>query len=62
MKQDLTEYSDNELSMHVFNDEGLYRSRNRYGFLESLTEYFIFTDSQLDVLKDDLTEDEKENA
>lgn len=56
-KQDLTEYSDQELSLMVFNDEDLYRMRRSFGFVEYLREVFIFTDDQLEVLKVDLRED-----
>lgn len=57
-RQDLREYSDDELSLWVFNDEGLYSMR-RYFFNqpEMLKQYFIFTDEQLDVLMDDLKSD-----
>lgn len=57
-KQDLREYSDAELSLMVFNDEGLYRMRHRRGLFEILDELFIYTDEQLETLKEDL-EDEK---
>lgn len=60
MKTDLTEYSDNELSMHVFNDEGLYRMRNKPYLKETLDEYFIYTDEQYEVLLQDIEEDNEE--
>ncbi len=59
-KQDLTEYSDSELSLLVFNDEGLYRMRRRRDFIDTLREYFIFTDEQLEELKQDLQDEEEE--
>lgn len=58
-KTDLTEYSDNELSLHVFNDEGLYRMRRRRDFMDTLREFFIFTDEQEEVLKQDLQDEEE---
>lgn len=58
-KQDLTEYSDGELSLWVFNDEGLYRMRRKKDLLlETLKEIFIFTDAQLKELEADLEADE----
>ena len=58
MKQDITIYSDNELSLIVFNDEYLYKLRhNERALLETLNEFFIFNDEQLETLKDDLQDD-----
>jgi hypothetical protein len=51
-KQDLTEYSDNELSLLVFNDEYLYRMRHHSGLYELLKDLFIY--EQLEQLKQDL--------
>lgn len=60
-KQDITEYSDNELSLIVFNDECFYRMRrNRKALISSLEEFFKFTDEQLEVLNNDLDSDEEE--
>jgi hypothetical protein len=60
-KQDLTGYSDSELSLIVFNDECLYRQRRRRASLvETLREFFIFTDEQLQELNNDLDADEEE--
>ena len=53
-KQDLTKYSDSELSLMVFNDEMLYKMRNRRNFIETLREIFIFSESQLNELNQDL--------
>jgi hypothetical protein len=58
-KQDLTQYSDGELSLHVFNDEYLYRQRNSRHLKELLNEIFIFTDGQWEELENDLKEDEE---
>lgn len=60
-RTDLTQYSENELSLMVFNDEGLYRMRNRSYLIETLRELFIFSDEQLDVLKQDIQDDNEEN-
>lgn len=60
MKQDLTQYSENELSLLVFNDEGLYLMRRKSYFFETLEEFFIYTPEQLDVLKEDLKADLEE--
>lgn len=56
-KQDLTQYSENELSLQVFNDEGLYNIRHRGYLFETLKSLFIFTDEQLKVLTQDLKDD-----
>lgn len=60
MKQDLREHSDNELSLVVFNDEGLYRARHRSWFIDHLKDLFLFTDTQLEVLEQDLEDDLRE--
>ena len=62
MKQDLTGYSDSELSLLVFNDEGLYRKRHRRGFVSLLDELFIYTTAQLEELLTDLEDDLQESA
>lgn len=51
---DLTEYSDRELSMVVYNDSGLYRMRHDSDLIDELQEVFNFTPCQLLVLLDDL--------
>ena len=57
----ITEYSDQELSLMVFNDESLYNARHSIGFIESIiNELFIYTDEQLEVLEEDLKEDLEE--
>jgi len=53
-KIDLTQYTDNELSMVVFNDSGLYRMRHDSDLISELEEVFTFTPCQLLVLLDDL--------
>ncbi len=59
MKQDITQHSDNELSLIVMNDESLYNMRRRSDLLEILKEYFIFTDEQAEVLRQDIEDDLK---
>lgn len=58
MKQDLTQYSDNELSLVVMNDEGLYRMRRNSQFIGLLKDLFLFTEEQLEVLEQDLKDEE----
>ena len=58
MKQDLREFSDQELSLWIFNDESLYNMRRYFlNHPKMLSQYFIFTDAQLEVLIQDLTDD-----
>jgi len=51
---DLTEYSDRELSLVVYNDQGLYNCRHDSDLIDELEEVFTFTPCQLLVLLDDL--------
>jgi len=60
-RQDLRQYSDEELSLIVMNDEGLYIDRHKSWFISQLEELFLFTDEQLEVLKQDLEDDLKES-
>jgi len=53
-KIDLTQYTDNELSMVVYNDSGLYSMRHDSDLISELEEVFTFTPCQLLVLLDDL--------
>lgn len=62
MKEDLTQYTDSELSLRVFNDEGLYRGRHMKGFMYLLEDIFIFTHEQEDELLQDLQDDLEEVA
>lgn len=63
MKKDLKEYSDQELSLIVMNDEGLYQMRRsilqdcKAGRPSILAELFEYTDEQLEVLEQDLKDD-----
>ena len=52
------EYNDSELSLHVFNDEGLYGIRHSPDFVDILDELFLYTNAQLVELKCDLEEEE----
>jgi len=57
---DLTRYSDQELSLHVFNDEYLYVERHDIPYLLALcAEEFLFTEEQLSVLLADLKDEEE---
>jgi hypothetical protein len=58
MKQDIRQYSDNELSLLVFNDEYLYLRRFRAGFAQMIDEMFEYTSEQLDVLIQDINDEE----
>jgi hypothetical protein len=57
MKQDITNQSESELSLIVFNDEWFYNVRHRTGFLNIIDETFIYTTAQLEELKRDLQDD-----
>lgn len=59
-KQDLREYSENELSLWVFNDEWLYNQRHSRSFLILIYETFEYTADQLRVLIEDLDADAAE--
>ena len=56
-KQDVTMHSDDELSLIVMNDEFFYTQRHDRGFLSLVSESFIYTSEQLDVLTQDLEDD-----
>lgn len=60
MKLDITNYSDEELSLIVFNDEILYLSRHNDNFFDLIDDEFIYTDEQKDVLIQDLSDDKDE--
>jgi hypothetical protein len=55
--QDITQYSDNELSRLVFNDEYLYWSRRKPFLKDIIDQSYIYTDEQWATLQQDL-EDE----
>jgi len=54
---DLTGYSDSELSLHVFNDEYLYRQRHKNSLGETLDQLYIYTPEQYQELLQDLEDD-----
>ena len=56
-KMDLTERSDRELSLLVFNNEFLYLKRFRPNIVDILDHHFIYTAAQLDKLNEDLKVD-----
>lgn len=62
--EDLRQYSDDELSLRVFNEEYFYCERNyddKPDYVIALCrEEFFFTDDQLEVLKQDLIDDQAE--
>ena len=62
--QDLTQYTDQELSLRVFNEEYFYIERNHNGnsnYLKALiNEEFHYTSEQMDVLEQDLIDDLEE--
>lgn len=63
MKQDLREYSDNELSLLVFNDETLYKLRRQFLIgTELLDDMFLYTNEQLETLIEDIKQDLEEEA
>ena len=58
-REDITGYSDQELSLRVFNDEYYYNEiANRDYLLALVAEQFKYTVSQMDELLTDLDEDE----
>jgi len=57
--EDLREYSDDELSLRVFNDEYLYDIRHTGDLEFIIDEYFVYTLRQYKVLQADLREDKQ---
>jgi hypothetical protein len=59
--KDLTQYSDSELSLNVFNEEYFYIERHNRPYLMALiAEEFVYTPEQLEELIDDLNDDDYE--
>lgn len=59
--QDLTQYSDDELSLVVFNTEDLYLLRHDIDLLLGvLNEAYLYTDIQKDILIQDIEQDYSE--
>lgn len=53
-------YSDNQLSLQVYNDEYFYNERHNQDFLMALIdEEFHYTEAQRKILIDDLNQEEK---
>ena len=56
-RKDLTAYSDQELALHVMNDEYYYSEIDNHDYLMALLEeQFIYTGEQLAVLNQQLSE------
>ena len=56
--KDLTQYTDQELSLNVFNDEYFYNERHNRPYLLALVdEEFVYTDKQMAELINDLDDD-----
>jgi hypothetical protein len=53
-KTDITMYSEDELSLRVFNEEELYRERHDPNFKKMIEDTFIYTRDQLITLCRDL--------
>ena len=59
-KQDLTPFGKEELSLNVFNDEGLYSLRHDDDLFDILDEVFIYSEAQAAELRQDLIDDLEE--
>jgi len=64
---DIRDYSDQELSLLFLNDEGLYRElmravrREKFDIIKDICdEYFVYSDDQLQDLKDTFNDELKE--
>jgi len=59
--ENLTQFTDEELSLRVFNDEYFYIERGNKPYLLALVaEEFIYTSKQMEVLTTDLEVDKQE--
>ncbi len=56
----ITDYSDDELSTIVFNDESLYNARHSADLFELLDSMYEYSDAQMRVLLVDLGDDQNE--
>lgn len=61
MRESLYQYCDSELSLRVFNTENLYKIRHTKGFIRKLHNIYQCTNKQIEVLKQDLIDDLKNN-
>lgn len=57
---DLTNYSNQELSLLVFNTQFLYDNRHEDWFLYEISQMYVYTEDQMKELLNDLAEDKKE--
>jgi hypothetical protein len=60
MRKDLRRFSEDELSLMVFNDEYLYNRRFKGGLRRELESMFYFSAKQYKILKDDIASDKEE--
>ena len=60
MKQNITQYSRNELSQIVYNSEFYYYNRFNDNFVKDLKQDFIFTREQEEILIRDIKEEREE--
>lgn len=60
MKEDLTKYTDSELSLRVFNIEELYKIRHLEGLKEEIQKRYKYTKEQEKELNTDLQNDRDE--
>lgn len=60
MRESLYRYSDDELSLRVFNTEYLYNQRHEKSFIRNLRQQFQATNKQWATLKADLISDKEE--
>lgn len=56
-KQNIKHYSDDELSLLIFNTEELYKIRYNNGFFDIIEDLYEFTPEQFSVLVNDLLEE-----
>lgn len=59
-KEDITQYSEDELSLRVFNDEYLYSIRHKLRLWAEINEMFKYTKEQRNILIDDIRQDNEE--
>ena len=59
MRTDITNYSENELSLIVYNTEDIYNCRFSLVFIQILRAFYRFTEKQLDILLNDLCDELK---
>ena len=62
MKKNITKHGDSELSLMVFNDEGLYAIRHNQDLMEVLDDNFVYTEKQRKELEWDLEADLEESS